>query len=90
MTKLGASQRLSGSIALARALRDGPKTFGDLWPEANTALGYHRDDYTAPGYRFTDAWLQRHRKLKHVSFMRTNRATKWSFTDVGRQHFEFV
>lgn len=61
-----------------------PQTFADLWPVANLADGHDRMNHNAPGYRFTDRWLQKGRRNGWVHFARIGKQIVWSLTDAGR------
>lgn len=80
----GASLGLTREQTLWDALAHGPKTFGDLWPRANEAVGDFPGDHHAPGYRFTDRWLQKGRRNGWMRVTRVGSKSVWSLTDAGR------
>lgn len=74
-------------FALWMCLSQAPQSFADLWPTANRSAGFQALDLGAPGYRFTDRWLQAGRRKGWLKFERSGRTPMWSLTDAGRDQF---
>lgn len=74
-------------FALWMCLSQAPQSFADLWPTANRSAGLQALDVGAPGYRFTDRWLQAGRRKGWLRFERSGRTPVWSLTDAGRDQF---
>lgn len=79
-------KRLAGN-ALGKAISAAPRNFNELWPIACDALGETRSAISGRGYRFTDGWLQKQKKIGNIAGFRHGRSFIWHLTNAGKLAF---
>lgn len=88
-SQFSAAERDRAFSALRDAVLTGARSFGELYPIANRAVGRAAYDQSRSGaYRLTDRWLQLQRRAGHLTAVRSGTVYTWVVTDAGRAALE--